>query len=45
MPLFQKKKKIIIKKVSEGREWSFEVFVVITEEICVPKINNLGEKL
>ena len=43
-PYFQKEKNII-RKVSERHERNFEVCVVITVEICVPKINNLDEKL
>ena len=39
------KEKIVIQKVSERHEWNFEVCVVITEGICVPKMDNVGEKL
>ena len=42
---FSKKKKIIIKKISDRHERNFEVCVVITGGMCVSKINNLADKL
>ena len=44
-PLFPKrKKKTIIQKVSERHERNVEICVVITAEMCVPKITILGKK-
>ena len=42
---FSKKEKIIIQKVSDTHERSFEVCVFIIGGICVLKISNLADKL
>ena len=44
-PLKKKKEKIIIQKVSDRHERTFEVCVFIIGGICVLKINNLADKL
>ena len=44
-PFFSKLKKNHNSKVSEIHERNFRVCVVIIGGICVPKINNLADKL
>ena len=44
-PFTKKEKKIIIQKVSDRHERSFEVCIFIIGGICVLKINNLADKL